>query len=34
MAVVPQKCDFIEHSFYAERVPLDHTHFLSGCGLL
>ena len=34
MAAETQKCGVIELFFYAELVPPDHTHLLSGCGLL
>ena len=34
MAAKTQKCGVIELGIYGERVPLDHTHLLSGCGLL
>ena len=34
MAAVTQKCGVMEYVFYVERVPLEHTHLLSGCGLI
>ena len=34
MSAVTQKCGVKELEAYAKRVPLDHTHLLSGCGLL